>query len=403
MNNSLLWRPYDPAYIRDPYSMYKQLREKDPVHLAQTHEYIITRYHDIREILKSNSFQAGNRLAWFNRGIHYFENKEEDFRAISEAMSSFILMLNAPDHGRIRNFVMKSWDDRQVDEMIRENVGRLLSSFESDTLDIVSDFAQSLPVLTISRILGIPTADYKYLKDLGITMTKALDLYISLKEMVMINDASKKFISFFQEQIKQKSDQPDQSLLGKMIARNRNEKTGLTESELISIAIFLFIAGEETSARLISSGVYALLTNPQEFEKLKANESLMESAIEEMLRYDSVVHLLGRIAKENYHVGGVDIPEGATVTLVIASANRDELVFENADKFDIERSPNRHLAFGSGVHFCLGDWLAKKQAQIAINALIKRYSNIQLAPQEISWYNNLAIRSMRSLKLIVRD
>jgi pimeloyl-[acyl-carrier protein] synthase len=402
MNKQLLWKPYDAQYIADPYSMYENLRKQDPIHLAQTKEYIITQYDDIKEILKSSSFDSGNRLEWLKRGIHYFENKEEDFRAISDAMNTFILMLNAPQHARIRNFVMKAWDNRHVDDIIQANINTLLTQLP-ERPDVVQDYAQPLPVLTISKILEIPTEEYEYLKDLGITMTKTLDLYVSLKDLVLMNDASKKFISFFSEQIRCKYDKPDNGLLSKMIQKNKNENFGLSDEELISICIFLFIAGEETSASLISTGLYHLLNHPDQLHQLKQAPAFIESAVEEILRYDPVVQLLGRIAKEDYTIRDKTIPAGSTVTLVIASANRDESVFNNSNDFDITRQPNRHLSFGSGVHFCLGDWLARKQGQLAIQSFIKKYPDMKLVPQEIGWYKNLAIRSLKSLKVLPRQ
>src|SRR5690606_7471264 len=126
MNSRLLWRPLDAEHISHPYPMYEQLRNTDPVYLAQTGEYILTRYNDIKAVLKSDSFESGNRLTWLQRGIRYFDNKEEDLRAIARAMNSFILMLNGEQHQRVRNFVARTWDDRDVDALIRANVGRLL-------------------------------------------------------------------------------------------------------------------------------------------------------------------------------------------------------------------------------------------------------------------------------------
>ncbi|MFZ6014061.1 MAG: cytochrome P450 [Bacteroidota bacterium] len=399
MNKPLLWKPFDPEYVRDPYQMYRILREQDPVHLAQTKEFIITKYDDVKEILKSPSFQSGNRLEWLKRGIQYFENKEEDFKAIYSAMNSFILMLNAPGHTRIRNFVSKAWNDREVDDIIKKNIAKLLAKLPGKQIDIVDDYAQPLPVLTISDILGIPTSDYNYLKDLGITMTKTLDLYVSLKDMVQMNDAARKFIDFFSEQVRLKSDKPDEGLLSKLMRKNKADGFGLTEQEIISISIFLFIAGEETSASLISGTIYHLLRHPYQLDLLRQQPELSASTIEEVLRFDPIVQLLGRIAKEDYKIRSKTIPAGSTVTLVVGSANRDETVFDQADNFVIARQPNRHLAFGTGVHFCLGDWLGRRQGQLGVQSFLQQYPHLTLVDQEISWYKNLAIRSLQSLRV----
>ncbi len=401
MNSSQLWRPLDADYIREPYKMYEKLRATDPVYLSQTGEYIVTRYEDVKHILKSNSFEGGNRLTWLKRGVEYFDNKEQDLRAIYAAMNSFILMLNGEKHLRVRNFVAKTWENREVDGIIQSNIDLLLDQIAEHDIDLVRSFAQPLPVYTISRILGVPVTDSQHLIRLGIAMTKTLDLYNSLRDLVTINEAAAEFVSYFQEQVRIKYDQPDEGLFSRMIHRNRRENVGLTDEELVSIGIFLFTAGEETSASLISNAMLNLLRHPDQLELLRARPELIDSAIEEVLRYDSIVQLLGRVSKEEVTLADKVIPAGATMTLVIASANRDERVFERADQFQITRKPNRHLSFGSGVHYCLGDWLGRRQSQLAISALLRRYPRITLPEQELTWHRNLAVRRLNALQIKV--
>lgn len=403
MNSHSLWRPLEPGNIHDPYRMYEQLRAVDPVYLAQTREYIITRYQDVKNILKSDSFESGNRLTWLKRGVAYFDNKEEDLRAISQAMNSFILMLNGEQHLRIRNFVGRTWNNREIDDLVQSNINALLKGIREKEIDFVSEFAQPLPVHTISRILGIPITDVRYLIDLGVAMTKTLDLYISLKDLVQMNHAASEFISFFREQFRLKYDRPDDGLFARLIHRNRTEDFGLSEDELISVAIFLFTAGEETSASLISNSMLNLLTHPGQLALLRKDPELTDSAIEEVLRYDSIVHLLGRVSKEEVSIRGKVIPAGSTMTLVVASANRDEEAFDNADQFIITRKPNRHLSFGSGTHYCLGDWLGRRQSQLAIRSFLNRYPQITLPPQELSWFRNLAVRRLNSLRINIHS
>jgi len=378
--------------------MYRALREQDPVHLSQTGEYILTRYDDIRYILKNPSFRSGNRLDWLRRGVAYLENKEEDLRAIRDAMNSFVLMLNGEQHRRIRTFISKAWHNREVDTIIQENIFNLLKSLSGKkTIDVVSEFAQPLPVYTISRILGIPVSDCRNLIELGMSMTKALDLYITLKDMVRIDNAAREFIAFFSDQIRQKYDKPDDGLLSQLILTNRSENAGLTDEELVSIAIFLFTAGEDTTASLITNALMNLLIRPVEMENVRRRPEKIPAVIEEVLRYDAVVHLVGRICSEQTPLGDKVIPAGATVTLALAAANRDPLVFPEPDEFIIDRTPNRHLAFGSGSHYCLGDWLGRRQSQLALNAILSHWPNLKLNDPAPDWYENLAIRRRKSL------
>ena len=401
MNKAALWRPLDKENISNPYRMYEQLRSTQPVYRSQTNEYIITRYRDVKQILKSPSFESGNRFTWLKRGIDYFDNREQDLRAIYQAMNSFILMLNDEHHMRIRSFIARTWSNREVDTIIRSNVEMLLREIKGKDFDFVGSYAQPLPVHTISAILGVPTTDVQHLIALGTAITKTLDLYVTLKDLVMINKAAKEFIEYFQEQIKIKSDHPDEGLLSKLIQRNKSENAGLTEQELVSIAIFLFTAGEETSAGLISNAMLALLRHPHQLALLRRSPDLIVPTIDEVLRYDSTVQLLGRISKKPVTLHNKVIPSGASITLVVGSANRDEEVFENADRFIISRQPNRHLSFGTGVHYCLGDWLGKRQSQLAIQMFLDRFPEITLPDQELAWYKNIAIRRLNALQICV--
>lgn len=395
--NTFLWKPLDEKNIADPYGMYAELRRTDPVHRAQTGEFIITRYEDIKYVLKNPSFESGNRLLWLKKGIQYFDNKEEDFRAIYQAMNAFILMLNAEHHHRMRTFISKAWNDRDIDTLIMNNIRVALNAIEGPEFDFVADYAQPLPVRNIADILGIPVTDYQHLMQLGVAMTKTLDLYVTLKDLVTMNEASRSFIEYFREQIRTKQASPDDGLLSKLIRKNVEEKCGLTEEELISIGIFLFTAGEETSAGLISNAVLQLCQHPEQLRRLRAQPQLLDSAVEEVLRYDSVVQLLGRVAKDDVIIRGKLIPAGSAVTLVVASGNRDEGEFEAPDLFDIGRHPNRHLSFGTGVHYCLGDWLGRKQSQMALRAFLDRFEEIRIPRQKLQWYKNIAVRRLSGL------
>lgn len=401
MNNNKLWNPLTKGNFSDPYPMYKALRTADPVHLSQTGEYIVSRYEDVKQALKSASFEAGNRLMWLKKGIEYFDNKEEDLRAIYRAMNAFILMLNDQQHQRIRTFVSRTWQNRHVDSVIETNIRMLLGQLKRGHIDFVSDYAQPLPVHTITRILGIDVSDCKNLMNLATAMTKTLDLYISLKDLVQMNRAAAAFVAFFQDLLRAKTDQPDGALYSSMIAVNKSENVGLSDEELVSIGIFLFTAGVETSAGLISNTMLNLMRHPAQLAEVRSNPELAVPAVEEVLRYDSVVHLLGRVARESVTLGGKKIPEGATLTLIVASANRDERAFEKADEFIIARKPNRHLSFGSGAHYCLGDWLGRRQSQLAIARFLDRYPSISLQAQDLTWNDNLAVRRLNHLHLSV--
>jgi pimeloyl-[acyl-carrier protein] synthase len=395
-----LWSPFAEENFRDPYAMYKTLRDTDPVYLAQTKEFIITRYDHVREVLKSKAFETGNRLEWLKRGIRYLENKDVDFSAIYDAINSFVLMLNPPQHSKIRSFVMQAWNNHQIDDIINQNIRASLQKINKPAFDVVRDFADPISIFTICDILGVAVNDYQYLKAQGSAMTKAVDLYPSLSELVRINEASKNLIAFFREHINKKLSNPDDGLLSKLIVKNNLMGSALSEPELISVAIFLFIAGQETTSSLISTGIHTFLKYPDQLKRIREDHKFITTGIEEILRYDSPVQLLGRMSREAYTLENKKIPPGSTLTLVIGSANRDERVFSQADSFVVDRDPNRHISFGSGIHFCLGDWLARREAQLAISKFFEKYENVRPATPERHWNKNLAVRSLLTLPVI---
>jgi pimeloyl-[acyl-carrier protein] synthase len=395
-----LWRPFDRAHIANPYAMYKRLREEDPVHFSQTGEWIITRYEDTRNILRNSDFIVGNRFEWLKKGIGYFKYKDLDFSNIEAAMKGFILFLNPPHHTRIRKFIHQVWNSREVEAIIQKNLDTLLP-VQSDSFDLIKGLGKPLPAMTIGKILGLPEKDYTYLKEQGSVMIKALDLYISFKDIIRINEAAKNFIEYFKEIIIQKEKQPDDGIISKLVQLNKLEQV-LDGDELVSSCILLFIAGEETSVSLMGSGLYNLISHPEDFNALRNNPEKIPAAIEELLRYDAPVQIVGRIAGQDCEVGGKTIKQGETLTVCLGSANRDPEVFEHADDFIIDRSPNKHLGFGGGAHYCLGDWLARIQTEMMIRSLLERYNTVELLEVDPQWNNNLAIRCLTKLPVKIR-
>lgn len=395
MASNHLWKPFDRAHIANPYAMYKRLREEDPVHFAQTGEWIITRYEDTRNILRSNDFQVGNRFEWLKKGIGYFKYKDLDFSSIEAAMTGFILFINPPNHTRIRKFIHHVWNTREVEAIIKKNLETLLPA-KSDSFDLIKDLGKPLPAMTIGKILGLPEEDYTYLKEQGAVMIKALDLYISLKDIIRINEAARNFIAYFKKVIVDKEKNPDEGIISRLVQLNKQENV-LDGNELVSSCILLFIAGEETSVSLMGTGMYHLLSSPDDFNLLRNNPEKIPTAIEELLRYDAPVQIVGRVAGKDYEVAGKTIKQGDTLTICLGSANRDSEVFERADEFLIDRNPNKHLGFGGGAHYCLGDWLARIQTQMMIRTLLERYKSIELLNPTPHWNNNLAIRCLTEL------
>jgi len=393
-----LWDPYAPQNIRNPYLMYDRMRSEAPVFKAQTGEWILTRYDDVSHVLASDDFIVGNRLEWMKRQLNYLHNNRVDFQAIVDAMHSFVVLLNPPQHTRVRELVSKAWSDHQVEAIIHENIDVLFNKIDKE-FDLITDFAIPLPVMTICRIMGIEDEDYKKLKVLSAEMVRSLNLYTSLKDLVTISKASGTFITYFKEYIDFRKNHLEDDLVSKIMIANQNTDEPLTDPELISICIFLFVAGEETTVNLIGNGMLALFENEEVFNQLRESPELSSEAVNEFLRYDAPVQLVGRIAASDLEIDGLSIPRESTITLAIGAANRDPQKFDHPHKLSFDRTFKQNLAFGRGRHFCLGAWLAKVQARIAFETLITTFPTIQMKQQELRWNDHLAIRGLRSLRV----
>ncbi len=391
-----LWDPYAPANIRNPYKMYDRLRDEAPVYQSQTGEWILTRYDDVFDVLGNDDFVVGNRLEWMKRQMDYLKDDRVDFEAIVEAMHSFLVLLNPPEHGRIRERVSKAWSDHNVEDIIDQNIQNLLIGING-RFDLVNDFAVPLPVMTICRIMGIDLSEYKKLKGLSEQMIRSFNLYNSLKDLVTISKAARQYVEYFREYIKYRKQHIGDDLVSKILVLNNESDDPLSEAELISTCIFLFVAGEETTVNLIGNGMLALLQNLHSRDQLVEKPELTGEAVNEFLRYDAPVQLVGRIAGKEHRIDGHLIPKGSTLTLVVGAANRDPEKYQNPNELSFNRSFKQNLAFGRGKHFCLGAWLAKVQGRLAVEALLDRCPKMHMEEQELVWNTHLAVRGLRSL------
>lgn len=391
-----LWDPYAPENISNPYQMYNRMRSQSPVFLAQTGEWVLTRYNDVFDILENSNFRVGNRLEWMKRQQNYLNDDRYDFQTIIDAMHRFLVLLDPPEHTRVRELVAKAWSDQNVEAIINDNINELLAKVGSD-FDLVKDFAMPLPVMTICKIMGIEVSEMAKLKALSEKMVQSLNLYSSLKELVTISEASEQFIDFFKKYINYRKGHLEDDLVSRILFANQEHDQPLNDSELISICIFLFVAGEETTVNLISSGMRAMFQNPAFFNQFKESSELQGEMINELLRYDAPVQLVGRIALSDYQIKDNLISAGSTVTLSIGAANRDPIKFKNPNDLSIDRDFKKNLSFGRGKHFCLGSSLAKKQTSLAIGKLISTFPDISLLPQHLKWNDHLAVRGLQSL------
>lgn len=375
--------------------MYKELRENDPIHRSRTGEWIITRYEDAKAILKDDRFIVGNRAEWLSKAATQHMDKWESFSVIVDALKSFLVFKNPPDHTLLRKFIMQAWSDREVNDIINDNIDTLLNKIKHSNFELAGELAAPLPSMTMTRILGLPIDDYKYLEQLSHEMIHSLDLYLTFRQIEKMKKAAEEFAQYFEKHAAQKLATPDNSLLSRLVHLNKEES--IPHHELIANCFFLFIAGEETTAGLIELGLLHLIEHKKMTQSLN-DPQLRNTAINELLRFDSPAQIVVRIVSENCAINDHEFKAGEAVTVCIGAANRDPLKFINPDDLLLDRNPNHHLAFATGIHRCLGDWLAKREMELLIEKLTYRFDQFKLIDKPV-WKENLNMRSLHSLHI----
>ena len=368
--------PLDPAFRDDPYPALKRLRESQPVHQAPFGMWRLTRYDDIERLLRE--VRAGVRRSDGTRP------GEE-----STGGSEFMLQQDPPDHTRLRKLVSKAFTPRAIERwrpraeaIVEELLDRVEAKGE---LDVIADLALPVPSTLICEMLGVPVEDRASFTVWTADATHGLAAQMSPPDVVeRAAQAAEHLEEYFEDLIQSRRQEPREDLLSDLI---RAEEAGdrLSRNELLSQSIGLLIAGFETTIGLIGNGVRALIRHPRELEKLRRDPGLIESAVEECLRYDGPIPLTVRILHEDAEFAGIRVPKDAQVFAMLAAANRDPEVFQEPDRFDIERRDNRHLAFGGGTHFCLGTHLARLEAQLAIGGLVRRLPGLELVNEKVEW------------------
>jgi len=392
-------------FLRNPYPVYDELRVNDPIHWSPENGYwIITRYADIVSQVQNDRLSS-NRIA--AHASRMPRETKEYFRPFFTAVGSWMLMIDPPDHTRLRGLVNKAFTPGVLEGMrslVQELVDEMLASVAGQgRMDIMTDFANPLPATVIAELLGVPGADQQQFKAWSDDIAMGLggiDSARTKEELFALYDfAQKSFLSlasYFRERVVELRAKPSGNLLSALIqAEERGDR--LTEDELFANCVLLMIAGHETTTNLLGNGILALLRHPEQQEKLRRDPVIIVSAVEELLRYDSPIQKMGRIALADLQIDGKQIARGDLVCLSFAAGNRDPEQFAAPAQLDVMRKPNRHLAFGHGLHYCVGAALARLEAQIAINTLLKRLPKLSLETEDLEWNRNLTLRGLKSL------
>jgi cytochrome P450 len=388
------FNPMDPEFLADPYPTYHRLRDEDPVHHSPLDFWVLTRYEDVAAVLRDPRFIKEPLVSMVAARFGV---------TVPPGVGLSMLDRDPPDHTRLRSLVSKAFTPRVVEGLrprIQKMVDDLITRAEAvGTMDLIEEFAYPIPVNVICEMLGVPVEDHERFKGWSLDIARGLDsVWLPPEsEIPKRSGAARHAIGdYMRGLIAERRASPRGDLLSALIAA---EEAGdkLSEDELIATCILLLIAGHETTVNLIGNGTLALLRHPEELRRLRKTPGLITSAVEELLRYDGPVQRTARITSTEVTIGGRTIPKGEMVMPFIGAADRDPAQFRDPDRLDLGRADNRHIAFGWGIHFCLGAPLARVEGQIAIDTLVRRLPRLTLVDAEPEYRQSLTLRGLKAL------
>jgi cytochrome P450 len=379
-----------PEFRDDPYQFFRLLREHEPVHHTPFGVFLVSRHADAAAIVRDPHLSSDQR-------------NSELYQAFAEAAPAFdedtmdqmndvvMLFKDPPDHTRLRGLVSKAFTPKMV-ELLRVRVQAIVDERLDEVeargdgrMDVVTDLAYPLPVVIICELLGVPPEDHATFSAWSSELAASIDPdpLLSPDQRARIQEAGNAFLEYFTDLIERRRRSLRDDLLSALIEAEEGGDR-LTEEELLGTALFLLIAGHETTVNLIGNGTLALLQHRDQLDRLRDDPSLDRRAVEELLRFDSPVQLTQRITLDEYRLGDVTIPKGQNLVPLLGAANRDPAEFDDPDRLDLGReNANRHVAFGGGHHFCLGAALARLEGAAAIGTLVRRFPAIELAGEPV--------------------
>ena len=385
MESGVSYDPTSAAILSDPYDTYDRLRAKDPVHrMRLINAWVLTRYEDVDTVLRDH------------RRFSKDDGIEDEYRSM--------LHHDPPDHTRLRSLVSKAFTPRSVRELhprVHRIVAELLHDLDGrDRFDLIESLAFPLPVTVIAEMLGVPPQDMdrfnRWSNDISLTIEPSL----RDDQIRRVQRATEELYEYFEGIIEQRRRNPQDDMITALLnAEDEGDK--LTRPELLGTLVLLLVAGNETTRNLIGNGMRALLKNPDQLQRLRDNPDLLDSTIDELLRYDSPVQLDGRLVHSDVEVAGHQIRAGQRVLCAIGAANRDPSAFTAPDKLDIARSEKSNIAFGRGIHHCLGAPLAVLEARAAFSALLAHFSRIELIAEPI-YREQVVLRGLEELWVEVK-
>ena len=394
------FNPFVPEFRDDPYPFYERLRSRHPVYFSPAlRGWILTRYADIETILQDPTLSVDRTQSNLFKMLKPFDGLSPE---LTDAVTTSLLMVDAPRHTRLRRLVNKAFTPRVVEGLrprVQRIVEELLDRVEAAReMDLVRDLAYPLPVIVIAELLGLPVEDHAKLKEWSDILAVLVDPMQGAGGMVPAERAALELKAYLHPIFAERRREPRQDLISALVAVEDEGET-LSEAEMFSLVALILGAGHETTTNLLGNAVIALLMNPNERRRLQEDPALIGPAVEEFLRYDSPVQLTDRVATREFELGGRKIKKGVLVGLVLAAGNRDPARFSDPDRLDFNRPDNHPLSFGHGAHFCLGAALARLEAQTAISTLLRRFPTFDGNHQRVPRKRSMVLRGPTALPL----
>jgi len=398
---------FAPEALANSYPLFKRMRSEDPVHYCESGGYwILTRSRDVEAALRDERLSS-NRTALHINQLGSLDVKEiQNFLALT---SNMIVDTDPPEHTRLRKLANPGFTTRAIESwrsIIQNTTDRLLDQVQNHGgMDVVSDLAIPLPGIIITEIMGVPETDranmLEWARDIGTFFGAGGGSTIEMEEVARKADkAAAQFSALIRQLVEQRRRQPGTDMISLLSVVYQEQ--GFNFEELPSVCILILIAGMLTTTDQIANGVNALLSHPDQLQKLKKNPTLINSAVEEILRFDASIPFLTRIAKQDLTIGGKNITAGSVIALGLGAANHDPEKFDSPEVFDITRTPNEHLGFSSGIHFCLGAVLARMDLSICLTTLLRRLPNLGFDPDKQAIptkHSNLIMKGFDSLRV----
>jgi len=395
-----------PDFINNPYPVYARLRNTAPVYWSPAwNAWLVTRYADVVAASRDYAhFSSAGRVSTIL--AHFPEADRQQVKPLEQNFAGGLINSDPPDHTRLRLLINKAFSPRVVENLrarVEAIVTTLLNGLEAGgRMDAIRDLAYPLPAIVIAEMLGVPPEDRDQFKrwadqTAAFQGTGRAELEATLKSQQSLL-ALREYLDALAEDRRQR---PRDDLLSALVAVEA-EGQRLRKEELLSTCVTLMIAGHETTTGLIGHGLLALLQNPEQQQWLRNHPEQIMPAIEEFLRFDSPIQRNTRRVVEDYEFGGQPLRKGQLVLLMLGAANRDPEQFADPDRLDLQRANNRHVAFGYGIHFCVGAPLARLEAPIAINTLLSRYPDLRAEPAALAWQPRGIFRYLLSLPVALR-